>query len=320
LAQAGVFCTKGELRFQRIFQIFREFGAEHELVRGDAVEHEAAHAVRVAHQILLGHARAVGNADEVELRRAERLAHRLQVVRGDRRRVVARIGFSLHQRQAFARRPAHFVEVRARLRRRIARLVLVFALAGQRVRTTGAALVQQQDVVMLAQRRERGRDPRPGLDRGLTGSAGQQHDKIRVGRFGVGLDQRNLQIDLAPLGGIRVLRHPERRAVRSRRCPGPLLVQFARLELQLTERELFRAGRYRLEQRPRRHRLFSARAQLAVSDVRKECERQNDAEDIAFRHRVTPCTIARAQLLVSAMRCISRGGCAEPASRLPSAA
>ena len=72
-------------------------------------------------------------------------------VRSDRRRVVARVGLLLHLGEAFACRLAHVVEVRARFSRRIGWLVLVRGgFAGQCVRAAGAALIQQQDVVMLA--------------------------------------------------------------------------------------------------------------------------------------------------------------------------
>ena len=153
------------------------------------------------------------------------------------------------------------------------------------MRAAGAALIEQQDVVMLAQRRERWRNLRPVLDRGLAGAAGQEHDEIGVGGFGIGLDQGQVEVDPAAVGRVGILGDLEWRAERRRRRTGTLLRQFATLELQRAERELSCARRHRWQQRARRQ-IAGSLPQLAVTDVGQERECQNDTEEIAFRHRV----------------------------------
>ena len=151
--------------------------------RRDAVEHDAAHAVRMAAQVFERDARAVGAAPEVDLRVAERGAHRVEVgdPRGGRvlRGVDAARGELLRARGGLR----HRIE----LERRVDAVVGLERGAGERRRAAGAALVDEHDVAVLAHagqlRGERRRDsvaacPGPparmnsGSGRGLSVFAG----------------------------------------------------------------------------------------------------------------------------------------------------
>ena len=225
--------TKYELRFQRIFQIDRKVFAECQLVRRHAVEHDAAYRVGMVHRVLLDHARAVGNADQIERRRTERLAHRFQILNRIRRRVRAWIGSFFHPGQTLAHMGADRVEIKAILIRILGRV------ATQWMRATRTALVEQKNVVVFAQRRERAGDLRPGVNRSLSRAAGEIDDNVGVCGFGVAANQGKLEIDLAVAvliraGRVAVFRHAERRAECGRGCTGFLLRQLAGLELQHT--------------------------------------------------------------------------------------
>ena len=56
-----------ELQVQRVLQVAGELVAQHQRVGRHAVQHDRARAGRVLRRVLLGHARAVGNADQVDL-------------------------------------------------------------------------------------------------------------------------------------------------------------------------------------------------------------------------------------------------------------
>ena len=100
---------------------------------------------------------------------------------------------------------------------------VVGMFARQRIGLAGAALVEQQDVVMLAQRRERAGDLRPCVDRRLSGTAGEEDDDVGIGGRGVAFDQREAQVDLAAVGVVAVFGHGERRAERACRRAGIFL-------------------------------------------------------------------------------------------------
>ena len=156
----------------------------------------------MAQQIVLGHARAVGNADQIERRRAQGLTHGFQIARRHGGRVLARIGGFFH----FAEAIAH-MRAQCRWIETILVAIVLGRLAGQRMRAAGAALIEQQDVMMLAQRCQRGGHLRPGFDRRLSGSAGQIDDDVAVRGFGLALDQREFEIELAVFRLIPIFRH-----------------------------------------------------------------------------------------------------------------
>ena len=165
----------------------------------------------MAHGVLLRHARAVGATDQVDLRRAQRLAHAVQVAHGVGGGVEAGIG--LQRGGAVARKGGRrsLAEVI-----RIAVGVAAFrVLAGERIRLAGAALVDQHDVARLAHLAERPVDGRPDLHGRLARAAGKEEHGIVRRRPFVGRGQPgDVQRHLAAFGSGRILGHLVGRALR----------------------------------------------------------------------------------------------------------
>ena len=188
-------------------------------------------------QVLLGDARAIGHADEVEARCAERLAQRFEILDRLGGGVEARIGMLADLLETGARRGSRALDVEVQCF-----LLLGHGLAVERVRFAGAALVEQQDMPALACRPERSGHLWPGVDRRLAGPAGKVDDEVVVGRLRAA-DQGEAQVDLAAAGLGAVLRYLERCAVGfGGRCR-VLAREFAGMELERTETEGFGIGR-----------------------------------------------------------------------------
>ena len=71
-----------ELQIERAFQIFCMILAEHAFQRCDAVDGDGARVLRIALAVKLGHARAVGNADQVDLFGAQGFSGGIQIADG----------------------------------------------------------------------------------------------------------------------------------------------------------------------------------------------------------------------------------------------
>ena len=144
-----------ELQVERGFEIAREVVAEVDRIRRDRIEHDRARVLRITHRVLLCDARAVGHAHQVDLRRTDRLAHRVEIADRIGRRVEAQVRLACELVAALDRHRARgfrrFVGIgRTRIDRIGRGLVLIVELALQRIRLARAALVDQEDVAVLA--------------------------------------------------------------------------------------------------------------------------------------------------------------------------
>ncbi|HVT57887.1 MAG TPA: hypothetical protein VHR45_05775 [Thermoanaerobaculia bacterium] len=170
------------------------------------VEHHAAHRLRMAPQIDLRRAGAVGAAEQIDLLVAEPAPHLVHVVHAQSRGVEPQVGQLREPLPAPADRERR--EKIARQQRRIGALAMrvrTVEVAVEGIRSSGAALVDQQDVaapaqLLLGQQGEAGGHPLPR-------SAAQVDD--RVGRP-IGAERRqdhDVEVDLAPPAGVAVLPH-----------------------------------------------------------------------------------------------------------------
>lgn len=150
----------------------------------DALHDHAADVPRVAARVLRGHPHAVRRAVEVDLVVAEVAAHCVEIGPGVRGRVAAQVDAS---RQAVAARGD-------RLDRK--EIALRSDLAFERIRLSGAALVDQDDVALAADagegrrvkvRQARGRLSRPAL---------QDEERLELARAQRGKDD-DVQLDRA---------------------------------------------------------------------------------------------------------------------------
>ena len=285
LARGGLGAL-GELQGQRIVQVAGEDVAELDGVRHRRIQHDAADRLRVVHRVLLRHAGAVTHAHQVDLRGADRLAHRLEVGDGVGGGVVAQVGLVRQRLRAFRGLCLH------RLRRGIE--IVLAALrrrAGQQVRLAGTALVHQQDVAALADFLEHRVHRREGLDRGLARTARKQEQ--RVGR-GVGLvvgrQPGDVELDLAAVGSGAILRHLERGALRLQTVAAEDRAQVAGLERQCAEH-------VRLGRRDGDGRGLGAvgvgvfagiRLQLPVADQTGDDRQREDGAGLAGHHDAGP--------------------------------
>ena len=124
--------------------------------RHHPLQHGAAHAARIGAHVHQRRPRAVRATPQVQLLVAQRRAHRLRVVRQLQVPVAREVRAA---RQLFAAaRGGRRRKVAAQVRLRVCR---VAQLALQRRRAAGAALVHEQQVAPVPQRRELFRQPSP---------------------------------------------------------------------------------------------------------------------------------------------------------------
>ncbi len=175
--------------------------------RHHAVEHNRASAVRVSPQVLERHARAVRDADEVDLLGTDRGPNRLEVEHRVAGGVEPRVGIQAGE--------ATLGEPTAG--RRIAERVLVgarFGLrAGELVRPPGAALVHQHHVALAQDVAEGSGRDRKGLERRLAGTTREHEHRVRPGTLRATGHERQRELDLAARRSRTVLRHREPRAI-----------------------------------------------------------------------------------------------------------
>jgi hypothetical protein len=197
-----------ELQVERLLQVACELVADVQRVRRHRVEHERTRLPWMAHRELLGDAGAVGDADEVDLCGAERLPHRVEVADRVGGRVEAQVRIPRQGiAAALGRAPRLYAIVGV--------LVGVLDLAArERMRLAGATLVDQEDVALLQQFGERGRDLRVTLGCRLPGTAGEHEHRIGFGRIVVaGRDPCDVERDPAAPRRGRVFRDHERAAL-----------------------------------------------------------------------------------------------------------
>ena len=157
----------------------RDFARRPDVERGshrrrrDAVEHDAAHVVRVPAQIFLRGARAVRAAPEVDLVVAQRRAHRVEIGDPRRRRVLRGVDALRGELLRAGGRLRHRIE----LERRLEAVVGLERRADERRRAAGAALVDEHDVAILAHAGQR-RGERSEEARRLAGAAGENEQRI----------------------------------------------------------------------------------------------------------------------------------------------
>ena len=146
-----------------MFAVHGCVGTDRLLGVGDAVEDHGLHQGGVVAQVQLRHARPVGGAVELDLRIAERLANPLQVERGDTRGVIAHALAVVGE--AVERRAPEGGQL-------VACLLPVFrVVAEQRLGLSGAALIEQDDVVIAIDARERAGVAHVKIARRLAGAA-----------------------------------------------------------------------------------------------------------------------------------------------------
>ena len=227
-------------------------GAEREIGRHHAVQHDGARVRRIAAQVFLRHARAVRNAEQVDLLHAERLAHRLEVGHAVARRVVARVGIEL--RQAVAREARE--PFRAEVLRLAERVRAGLVATAQRVRIAGAALVDEDHVALAQHLAERALRGRIRLASALARAAGDHEHGIGLGLLRLARHPGDRELDPAAIGRGAVLRHFQRRASRIDGGGLQLGGERAGLELERAEARAFglrRRGECRDHEQRKQH-------------------------------------------------------------------
>ena len=163
--------------------------------RSQPVEYGRADAFPVAAHVDQAGARAVRAAVQVDRLVAERGAHIVEVVHGDRRCVVARVADGFHFRQAFAQ----VVERQRVDLQRLAELLLVHVAleegAGHPARAAGTPLIDEDEVSVAAHVGEPRQHRSRQLGGGLARTAGEEEERIRLRVVGNGRDHDDLQVD-----------------------------------------------------------------------------------------------------------------------------
>ncbi len=159
-----------------------DFQRDAHVGRRDAVEHHAAHAIRMAPRVFHRRARAVRAAPEVDAVVAERGAHRVEI--GDPRggRVLGRVDAPGREFRGAGLRARHRVEFQ---RGFDVAFVELERGAGERRAAAGAALVDEDDVAVLAHPVELGGE-RPEVRRRLARAAGEDEQRVALRSQGVG--------------------------------------------------------------------------------------------------------------------------------------
>jgi hypothetical protein len=261
-----------ELRVEGALQIGRHGLPEDLLVGRHAVENDAAHAIRMTHEVLLRHARSVRHTDEIELRRTERLPQRFEIFDEVGGGVCARIAVFTHRVETALRLRTHAIEIDAG---RVDLGAVVFAL--ERMRATGAALVDEQRVPMLEQLRKCIGDAGECLRRSLSRPTREEHEEIRLGCFLIRAQQLHAQVEHAALRIVATLGHFERRAERLR---GVLLIFGAAREAQRAQHH--GVGIVLHDERRLLGTAMLERTRSERADHRQACDH---AQDVAPAHR-----------------------------------
>ena len=205
----GVVAAALEQHLQRVLQVDRVLGAQGQVVGHDRVQQHRARVRRIGRGVLLGDAGAVGNADQVQFRRAHLPAHQLQVADVVGGAVEPQVGVL---RQLFA---ARLREAAGRLHAVVLRVgegVVAFLVpTGEQVRAAGAARIHQQYVAVAQDVAEGAMQQRVGLQRRLPGAAGDHHHRVGQ-RVAAGFHPRHRQFDPAAVGLPVVLGHLDVRA------------------------------------------------------------------------------------------------------------
>ncbi len=206
VARAGV-----EQRVERGLGVERDSARQPHVGRHDAVEHRAAHrAGLLAHQ-LERDAGAVRDRDDVDLRRAERLPHRVEVCGLGRGVEVAQVVDPAEQGRA-RQRVAAGQQVRdlgIDPGQRVGRRPAVQRRAG-----AGAARVDQHQVALAVERRQQMPHLPGQRDRALPRPAGDEEHRVGARLARQRRQHRHLQRDLPALGARRVERARQRAAAR----------------------------------------------------------------------------------------------------------
>src|SRR5688572_18013703 len=113
--------------------------------RRDALKHDGAHVLRVLAQVNHGRARAVRPAKEIDLFVTQRGAHFVEVVGRDRGCVKRQVSF----RFEFSAALADLVE-REKVTEITLRILWIVKLTVEGIRLSGAALVHEDEIAMLA--------------------------------------------------------------------------------------------------------------------------------------------------------------------------
>ena len=215
-------------------------GTEDQFGRHHGVQHHGARAVRMPAQVFERNTRPVRNTHEVVLRYAERRADRLEVCDVIAGRVEARIRRRPQLTQTLFGEFARYSWLD-----QVSRLDGFGPWAVERVRSPGAALVDQDHVALAQHAMKRGGDLRKSLQGGLPRAAGQHHDRVGLGPLARRRDAGDLQVDRATVGPAAVLRHSQRAALCRHGGWQPRLGKRAWLELDRARRSRHRGGRRR---------------------------------------------------------------------------
>ena len=240
LGAGGLVGALAEDLLERGLEVDGVFAAQRQFGRHHAVQDDAAHRVRMLARIFLGHAGAVGAAVEVELRRTDRLAQRLDVAGRDGGGVLAGVG--VQAGQAVARH----LQLRF-LAGRFAGVQAFGHLARQAVGAAGAALVHEDDVALVAKPRKATSHRRVRLGGRLARATGEEDHRVGGGFGGARCHQGHLQADLAAVGLGRVFGHVQRGALGAERGASAGLGQVAVGEFKAAQRAC-RNGQRRQEQ------------------------------------------------------------------------
>ena len=168
--------------------------------------------LRVPAQVFQRRARPVGAAPEIDPVVAQRRARRIEI-RDPRRRRVLR---GIHALRGQLARAGSGLRHRIELERAFEAVVGLERRADERRRPAGAALVDEDDVAILADAGQRGGE-RTEKARGLTGPAGENEQRVGARVQRVGRKDRDEQRDLAAAGLASILGHLEGAALRGER-------------------------------------------------------------------------------------------------------
>ena len=202
----------------RTLRFDRDVGSECDFRRHGTIENRRAHPIRIATHVVLRDSRAVRDAVEIQRAIAERGAHVVEIADGDAGRVVARI--ARQRRQALLHRCLQLLRIEHD------EFGIVRQLAVQPVRAPGAPLIDQHQVAVAPDARERRRDAQVEIAGGLSGSAAQDEQRIGRGLQPQRRDRRRRAIAILCYGGRRDFpargtgRSGPRRCLRPARSPG----------------------------------------------------------------------------------------------------
>ena len=175
LPARGLGVAGGHQRIEGGLPVGGEAGRQHHVGRRDAVDHAAPHVLRELALVFERGARAVRAAHQVDAFGAQRAAHGIEVLHGDRGGEETQVAVRQALQRLAAARELRHLELRVGL---VSQRLMALIGAFERRRSAGAALVHEHDVAPVVEPGEQRHHLRRDADRALARAAGEHEHRV----------------------------------------------------------------------------------------------------------------------------------------------